>query len=275
MPRISCRRHISRRFAPPTASSPDTNLRAWLFTILHNTARNRARDRAREHVTVDSEAVDRAADTRPPAAAETPESLLLRDDARAGAAGGHRRAARRVPPGGLVTRRGRVFVCRNRRDARDSGRHGHVAHLARPPDAVRSAEGDRRTCRQHQACLTARPSTRSSRRTSTASCRPPTRGRRSARCASVRRAGRAIDARACRPRPGAHAADASCRSPRAAQHCARAAQRLAAPAARRAAPPSRVVPRAHAPRAARPRRHARPDRRRRVPLSDDRTSRRA
>ena len=34
---------------------PGTNLRAWLFTILHNTARNRARDRARDTVTVDSE----------------------------------------------------------------------------------------------------------------------------------------------------------------------------------------------------------------------------
>src|SRR6266853_1979824 len=30
---------------------PGTNLRAWLFTILHNTARNRFRDRAREAVT--------------------------------------------------------------------------------------------------------------------------------------------------------------------------------------------------------------------------------
>src|SRR3954471_20231261 len=39
---------------------PGTNLRAWLFTILHNTARNRARDLAREHVTADSDALERA-----------------------------------------------------------------------------------------------------------------------------------------------------------------------------------------------------------------------
>src|ERR687883_801547 len=44
---------------------PGTNLKAWLFTILHNTARNRARDRAREAVTYDSETVDRAADAPP------------------------------------------------------------------------------------------------------------------------------------------------------------------------------------------------------------------
>ena len=36
---------------------PGTNLRAWLFTILHNTALNRARDRARDTVAVDSEIV--------------------------------------------------------------------------------------------------------------------------------------------------------------------------------------------------------------------------
>ena len=42
---------------------PGTNLRAWLFTILHNSVRNRARDRARGRVTIDSEAVDRATDT--------------------------------------------------------------------------------------------------------------------------------------------------------------------------------------------------------------------
>jgi RNA polymerase sigma-70 factor (ECF subfamily) len=63
---------------------PGTNLRAWLFTILHNTARNRARDHARDAVTIDSETVERAADTLPgftPGAApiETPETLLIRE----------------------------------------------------------------------------------------------------------------------------------------------------------------------------------------------------
>src|SRR2546427_4769412 len=61
---------------------PGTNLRAWLFTILHNTARNRARDRARDVVRADSEAVDRVAEVWPASAdgaGATPETLLLRD----------------------------------------------------------------------------------------------------------------------------------------------------------------------------------------------------
>jgi RNA polymerase sigma-70 factor, ECF subfamily len=61
---------------------PGTNLRAWLFTILHNTARNRARDRARDTVMIDSETVDNAED-RPSydavGVASTPESLLIRN----------------------------------------------------------------------------------------------------------------------------------------------------------------------------------------------------
>ena len=58
-----------------------TNLKAWLYTILQNTWRNRQRDGARSRVEFDSEAVERSADgaslSRGPV--ETPESLLLRD----------------------------------------------------------------------------------------------------------------------------------------------------------------------------------------------------
>jgi len=54
-----------------------TNLRAWLFTILHNTARNRFRDRAREPVVADSDAVERAVWLAP--TEDSPEALLLRN----------------------------------------------------------------------------------------------------------------------------------------------------------------------------------------------------
>src|SRR5690349_85704 len=68
-----------KAFRAAESFTPGTNLRAWLFTILHNTARNRFRDLAREAVSVDSELVERAAEL-PSAggAGETPESLLLR-----------------------------------------------------------------------------------------------------------------------------------------------------------------------------------------------------
>src|SRR5437660_1214056 len=49
-----------KAFRSADTFQPGTNLRAWLFTILHNTARNRARDRARDTVMVDSDAVERA-----------------------------------------------------------------------------------------------------------------------------------------------------------------------------------------------------------------------
>jgi RNA polymerase sigma-70 factor (ECF subfamily) len=58
-----------------------TNLKAWLFTILHNTWRNRQRDRARTRVDFDSEAVEAAAETVSDvraSALESPETLLLR-----------------------------------------------------------------------------------------------------------------------------------------------------------------------------------------------------
>src|SRR3954452_25221593 len=53
----------------------DTNLRAWLFTILMNTFRNRQRDAARDLVEVDSEAVERA-EFRPEQGS-SPEQQLL------------------------------------------------------------------------------------------------------------------------------------------------------------------------------------------------------
>jgi RNA polymerase sigma-70 factor (ECF subfamily) len=59
-----------------------TNLKAWLFTILHNTWRNRRRDQARSRVAFDSEIVE---DMSEGASAdglatpsESPETLLLR-----------------------------------------------------------------------------------------------------------------------------------------------------------------------------------------------------
>jgi RNA polymerase sigma-70 factor, ECF subfamily len=67
-----------KAFRAADSFEPGTNLRAWLFTILHNTARNRVRDRLREPVTTDSETVERAADL-PSQRGETPESLLMRD----------------------------------------------------------------------------------------------------------------------------------------------------------------------------------------------------
>jgi RNA polymerase sigma-70 factor (ECF subfamily) len=71
-----------RAFRAADQFEPGTNLRAWLFTILHNTARNRVRDRARDTVTVDSEIMERAVEVGKPGGGgpgETPEALLLRD----------------------------------------------------------------------------------------------------------------------------------------------------------------------------------------------------
>jgi RNA polymerase sigma-70 factor (ECF subfamily) len=53
-----------------------TNLKAWLFTILHNTFRNRRRDAGRSPIDVDSELVEQAIDTG--SIRHTPETLLTR-----------------------------------------------------------------------------------------------------------------------------------------------------------------------------------------------------
>ncbi len=54
---------------------PGTNLKAWLFTILHNTFRNQRRDTGRNPVEADSERVELSAEADP---AATPEEQLLR-----------------------------------------------------------------------------------------------------------------------------------------------------------------------------------------------------
>jgi RNA polymerase sigma-70 factor (ECF subfamily) len=64
-----------RAFRSADSFQAGTNLRAWLYTILHNTHRNRRRDAGRDPVTLDEDVVDRAADL--PGRAETPEQLLL------------------------------------------------------------------------------------------------------------------------------------------------------------------------------------------------------
>ncbi len=58
-----------------------TNLKAWLYTILHNTWRNRQRDGARSRVSFDSAVVEEAAEGAslgPSGQVESPETLLLR-----------------------------------------------------------------------------------------------------------------------------------------------------------------------------------------------------
>jgi len=65
-----------RAFRSAGQFKPGTDLRGWLYTILHNTFLNQRRDRSRNPVDTDSEAVEQA-----PAAIEgagNPEELLLR-----------------------------------------------------------------------------------------------------------------------------------------------------------------------------------------------------
>lgn len=59
---------------------PGTNLKAWLYTILHNTWRNRRRDNARARVSFDSDTVEAAMDAGYAGVVErtTPETALLR-----------------------------------------------------------------------------------------------------------------------------------------------------------------------------------------------------
>jgi len=55
---------------------PGTNLKAWLFTILHNTFLNTRRHAGRESITADADELERVA--AQPEAAASPEQILLR-----------------------------------------------------------------------------------------------------------------------------------------------------------------------------------------------------
>lgn len=65
-----------RAFRAADQFQAGTNLRAWLFTILHNAHLNQRRNRGRSPIDTDSEVVEQAADAR--AEAASPEDLLLR-----------------------------------------------------------------------------------------------------------------------------------------------------------------------------------------------------
>jgi len=65
-----------KAFRAAAQFEPGTNLKAWLFTILHNTFRNIRRHDGRNPIDVDSETLEQAADLV--ALEHTPEQLLTR-----------------------------------------------------------------------------------------------------------------------------------------------------------------------------------------------------
>jgi RNA polymerase sigma-70 factor, ECF subfamily len=65
-----------KAFRSSAQFEPGTNLKAWLFTILHNTFRNMRRHDGRNPVDVDSEVVEQAVDVA--GQNQTPEQILTR-----------------------------------------------------------------------------------------------------------------------------------------------------------------------------------------------------
>jgi RNA polymerase sigma-70 factor (ECF subfamily) len=132
--------------------TPGTNLKAWLYTILHNTWRNRKRDAARDTVEVDSEAVEDAASLPGgPVALETPERILLRDTLDADL-----QAALDALPDvfreAVWLRDVEEFTYAEiRGHARRADRYGDVAHRTRPAVALRTSPGGA-WCRSGPRC---------------------------------------------------------------------------------------------------------------------------
>ena len=114
-----------------------TNLKAWLFTILHNTFRNMRRHDGRNPVDVNSETVEQAADVA--GDERTPEQLLTRATLDSDLQAALDELAGCVSAGGLAARRRGVLVRRHRPHRRRAHRHGDVADFARAPDALRAA----------------------------------------------------------------------------------------------------------------------------------------
>ena len=67
-----------KAFRASTQFERGTNLKAWLFTILHNTFRNIRRHDGRNPINVDSEVVEQAEAIDPDGAQFNPEQLLAR-----------------------------------------------------------------------------------------------------------------------------------------------------------------------------------------------------
>lgn len=65
-----------KAFRHKSGFAPGTNLRAWLFSILHNTFLNDVRRRKGSPVAIDDDVAERAA-SRQPAPGPTPEEALL------------------------------------------------------------------------------------------------------------------------------------------------------------------------------------------------------
>jgi RNA polymerase sigma-70 factor (ECF subfamily) len=72
-----------RAFRGRARFTPSTNLKAWLYTILHNTWRNRRRDESRSRVEADSEVLDLLVEQGRDGSlsrVDTPEALLVEAD---------------------------------------------------------------------------------------------------------------------------------------------------------------------------------------------------
>ncbi len=126
-----------KAFRASTQFERGTNLKAWLFTILHNTFRNMRRHDGRNPSTSNSETVEQAADDA--GDERTPEQLLTRatlDSDLQAALDGLPDAFRQAVWLRDVEEFSYADIARHRRRA---DWHGDVANFARAPHALRAA----------------------------------------------------------------------------------------------------------------------------------------